>query len=123
MTLTSEEGVSITHTLDGQFDEANNAEKAMNNLKDGLAKLGQTLYYARDVQINLPGALPVPNSLQNQFRREAADMLDAARLASYQRGSRKPVDAAPVYPQTRLSFLANVYNQKAREFYHRYGAS
>lgn len=27
----------------------------------------------------------------------------------------------PVYPQTHLSFLANVYNQKAREFYHRYG--
>ncbi|MFO6484862.1 hypothetical protein ACLBR5_19750 [Escherichia coli] len=26
-----------------------------------------------------------------------------------------------VYPQTHLSFLANVYNQKAREFYHRYG--
>ncbi|HBC6050622.1 TPA: U32 family peptidase [Escherichia coli] len=122
LTLTSEEGVSITHTLDGQFDEANNAEKAMNNLKDGLAKLGQTIYYARNVQINLPGALFVPNSLLNQFRREAADMLDAARLASYQRGSRKPVaDPAPVYPQTHLSFLANVYNQKAREFYHRYG--
>ena len=122
LTLTSEEGVSITHTLDGQFDEANNAEKAMNNLKDGLAKLGQTLYYARDVQINLPGALFVPNSLLNQFRREAADMLDAARLASYQRGSRKPVaDPAPVYPQTHLSFLANVYNHKARAFYQRYG--
>lgn len=72
--------------------------------------------------IGLPGALFVPNSLLNQFRREAADMLDAARLASYQRGSRKPVaDPAPVYPQTHLSFLANVYNQKAREFYHRYG--
>lgn len=122
LTLTSEEGVSVTHTLDGQFDEANNAEKAMNNLKDGLTKLGQTIYYARNVQINLPGALFVPNSLLNQFRREAADMLDAARLASYQRGSRKPVaDPAPVYPQTHLSFLANVYNQKAREFYHRYG--
>lgn len=42
----------------------------MNNLKDGLAKLGQTLYYARDVQINLPGALFVPNSLLNQFRQK-----------------------------------------------------
>ncbi|MGU0043965.1 DUF3656 domain-containing protein [Escherichia coli] len=39
------------------------------------------------MQINLPGALFVPNSLLNQFRREAADMLDAARLASYQRGT------------------------------------
>ncbi|MFP1591300.1 DUF3656 domain-containing protein [Escherichia coli] len=74
------------------------------------------------MQIDFAGALFVPNSLLNQFRREAADMLDAARLASYQHGSRKPVaDPAPVYPQTHLSLLANVYNQKAREFYHRYG--
>ena len=122
LTLTSEEGVSITHTLDGHFDEANNAEKALSNLQDGLAKLGQTLYYARDIQVNLPGALFVPNGQLNQLRREAVDMLDAARLQNYQRGSRKPVSQpAPVYPQTHLSFLANVYNHKAREFYHRYG--
>ena len=122
LTLTSEEGVSITHTLDGQFEEANNAEKALSNLQDGLAKLGQTLYYARNIQVNLPGALFVPNGQLNQLRREAVDMLDAARLQNYQRGRRKPVaQPAPVYPQTHLSFLANVYNHKAREFYHRYG--
>lgn len=122
LTLTSEDGVCITHTLDGVFEEANNSEKALNNLKAGLAKLGQTPYYARDMQVTLPAALFVPNSLLNQFRREAIDMLDAARLAHYQRGRRKPVaQPAPVYPQTHLSFLANVYNHKAREFYHRYG--
>lgn len=27
----------------------------------------------------------------------------------------------PVYPQSHLSFLANVYNHKARAFYQRYG--
>lgn len=38
------------------------------------------------------------------------------------RGYRKAVAVpAPVYPDTQLSFLANVYNSKAREFYHRYG--
>ncbi|EAW9891668.1 U32 family peptidase [Salmonella enterica] len=122
LTLTSEDGVCITHTLDGVFEEANNSEKALNNLKAGLAKLGQTPYYARDMQVTLPAALFVPNSLLNQFRREAVDMLDAARLAHYQRGRRKPVaQPAPVYPQTHLSFLANIYNHKAREFYHRYG--
>ncbi|MCP5893812.1 DUF3656 domain-containing protein, partial [Klebsiella pneumoniae] len=88
----------------------------------GLAKLGQTRYYARNIQVNLPGALFVPNGQLNQLRREAVDMLDAARLQNYQRGRRKPVaQPAPVYPQTHLSFLANVYNHKAREFYHRYG--
>lgn len=122
LTLTSEDGVSVTHTLDGQFDEANNAEKALDNLKDGLAKLGQSRYYAQKIDINLPGALFVPNSLLNQLRRETVEMLEEARLASYQRGSRKAVATpAPVYPETHLSFLANVYNHKAREFYHRYG--
>lgn len=122
LTLTSEDGVSVTHTLDGQFDEANNAEKALDNLKDGLAKLGQTRYYAQKVDINLPGALFVPNSLLNQLRRETVEMLEEARLANYQRGSRKAVATpSPVYPETHLSFLANVYNHKAREFYHRYG--
>lgn len=122
LTLTSEDGVSVTHTLDGQFDEANNAEKALDNLKDGLAKLGQTRYYAQKVDINLPGALFVPNSLLNQLRRETVEMLEEARLANYQRGSRKAVATpAPVYPETHLSFLANVYNHKAREFYHRHG--
>ncbi|SCC08047.1 putative protease [Kosakonia oryzendophytica] len=122
LTLTSEDGVSVTHTLEGQFDEANNAEKARENLKEGLSKLGQTRYYAQTVAVNLPGALFVPNSLLNQLRRETVEMLEEARLASYQRGSRKPVATpAPVYPETHLSFLANVYNHKAREFYHRYG--
>lgn len=122
LTLTSEDGVSVTHTLDGQFDEANNEEKALDNLKDGLAKLGQTRYYAQKIDINLPGALFVPNSLLNQLRRETVEMLEEARLANYQRGSRKAVATpAPAYPETHLSFLANVYNHKAREFYHRYG--
>ncbi|EOL8966493.1 U32 family peptidase [Cronobacter dublinensis] len=122
LTLTSEDGVCVTHTLDGQFDEANNPEKALTSLKEGLAKLGQTIYFARDVQITLPGALFVPNGQLNAFRREAIEALDAARLASYQRGVRKPVSVPPpVYPETHLSFLANVYNHKAREFYQRYG--
>ncbi|TCC06595.1 U32 family peptidase [Kosakonia quasisacchari] len=122
LTLTSEDGVSVTHTLDGQFDEANNAQKALESLKDGLAKLGQTRYYAQAIAVNLPGALFVPNSQLNQLRRETVEMLEEARLASYQRGSRKPVATpAPIYPETHLSFLANVYNHKAREFYQRYG--
>ena len=122
LTMTCEDGISVTHTLDGLFEVANNADKALNSLKDGVAKLGQTIYYARAIEVNLPDALFVPNSLLNQFRRETAEMLDAARLAQYPRGSRKAESVpAPVYPDTHLSFLANVYNHKAREFYHRHG--
>ncbi|QRF14743.1 peptidase U32 family protein [Klebsiella africana] len=121
LTMTCEDGVSVTHTLDGDFAEANQAEKALANLRDGVTKLGQTIYYARDVQVNLP-PLFVPNSLLNQLRRETAEMLDDARFNAWQRGTRKPVSVPPpVYPETHLSFLANVYNHKARAFYQRYG--
>ncbi|WP_433640724.1 peptidase U32 family protein [Kluyvera georgiana] len=122
LTLTSEDGVTVTHTLDGEFATANNAEKALSQLHDGVAKLGQTLYYARSVEVMLPEALFVPNSQLNQLRRETVDLLDRARLDAYVRGSRKAVASpTPVYPESHLSFLANVYNHKAREFYHRYG--
>ncbi|GDX06314.1 U32 family peptidase [Buttiauxella sp. WJP83] len=122
LTITSEEGVSVSKTLEGQFDVANNPEKAYANLRDSLAKLGQTMYQARKVDLNLPAALFIPNSQLNQLRREAIDELSDARLQQYQRGSRKAVSVpAPVYPEEHLTFLANVYNHKAREFYQRYG--
>lgn len=122
LTMTCEDGVSVTRTLDGEFAEATQAEKALANLRDGVAKLGQTIYFARDVQINLPGALFVPNSLLNQLRRETVERLDDARVKAAPRGQRKAVSVPPpVYPDTHLSFLANVYNHKARAFYQRYG--
>lgn len=122
LTLTSEDGVCVSHTLDGEFAAANNAEKALQQLQDGVSKLGQTLYYARDVDVMLPEALFVPNSMLNQLRRETVEMLDKARLEGYRRGQRKAVaNPPPVYPDSHLSFLANVYNHKAREFYQRYG--
>jgi len=122
LTLTSEEGVCVSHMLDGEFAIANNGEKARQQLQDGISKLGQTLYYPRSADVMLPEALFVPNSLLNQLRRETVEMLDIARLEAYRRGERKAVaHPAPVYPDNHLSFLANVYNHKAREFYHRYG--
>ena len=122
LTMACEDGVSVTHTLDGEFAEATQAEKALANLRDGVAKLGQTIYFARDVQINLPGALFVPNSLLNQLRRETVERLDEARVNAAPRGQRKAVSVPPpVYLETHLSVLANVYNHKARAFYQRYG--
>lgn len=122
LTATCEDGVSVTKTLEGQFDVANNPEKAYSSLRDSLAKLGQTMYQARKVDLNLPAPLFVPNSQLNQLRREVIDALTDARVEQYQRGTRKPVSVpAPVYPEDHLTFLANVYNHKAREFYQRYG--
>ncbi|MFV2419116.1 hypothetical protein ACNITK_26855, partial [Escherichia coli] len=68
--------------------------------QDCLATLRQPISNARAVQLNLPGAQYRPNTQHNQFRRDAADMLDAARRARYQRGRRPPgAEPAPVDPR------------------------
>lgn len=122
LTLTCEDGISVTQTLEGNFEVANNPQKAYDSLRDGLAKLGQTMFSSRAINLTLPEPLFVANSLLNQLRRDAIEALSEARLQHYQRGTRKAVTVpAPVYPDDHLTFLANVYNHKAREFYQRYG--
>jgi len=122
LSVTSEEGIGASASLAGPFGPANNPEQAHEQLRDTLSKLGTTIYHAQDVQIDAPQALFVPNSQLKALRREAIEALTAARLAAHPRGSRKPVSVPPpVYPESHLTFLANVYNEKARAFYHRYG--
>ncbi len=120
--LTSEEGISVSATLAGPFELAKQADKNQQQITDNFSKLGNTIYHADDISLNCDQAWFVPGSLLKNLRRDLVEQLTQARLEQYIRGSRKPVSVpAPVYPDTQLSFLANVYNHKAREFYHRYG--
>ncbi|MFM2209883.1 MAG: hypothetical protein RIQ96_1526, partial [Pseudomonadota bacterium] len=52
----------------------------------------------------------------------AVAALQAARLAGYQRPARaQPVEPPAPYPEDTLTYLANVFNHKAHEFYRRHG--
>nr|WP_288499981.1 U32 family peptidase [uncultured Pseudomonas sp.] len=122
LTATSEEGISVDVALPGPFGVANKPEQALNGLRDLLTQLGTTIYHAQGVQLDAPQAFFVPNSQLKSLRREAIEALTAARVAAHPRGGRKAEsNPPPVYPESHLSFLANVYNHKAREFYHRHG--
>ncbi|MBB1606752.1 MULTISPECIES: U32 family peptidase [unclassified Pseudomonas] len=122
LTATSEEGVSVSVALDGPFGVANKPEQALEQLHDLLGQLGTTQYHAERIELDAPKAFFIPNSQLKALRREAIEALTAARVAAHPRGSRKAeTNPPPVYPEAHLSFLANVYNHKAREFYHRHG--
>jgi putative protease len=122
LTVTSEEGISASVVLDGPFGAANKPEQALDQLRDLLGQLGTTQYHATDVKLNAPQAFFIPNSQLKAVRREVIEALTAARVAAHPRGGRKAeTSPPPVYPDSHLSFLANVYNQKARDFYHRHG--
>ncbi len=122
LTLSSEDGAQVSLSLDGPFGPANKPEQALEQLRDSLGKLGTTIYHAEAVEIVAPQAFFIPNSQLKGLRRDAIEALSAARVALHPRGGRKAVSTPPpVYPEAHLSFLANVYNRKARDFYHRYG--
>lgn len=122
VTATSEEGISASVTLPGPFGVANKPEQALDTLRDLLGQLGTTEYHATRIELDAPQAFFIPNSQLKALRRDVIEALTAARVALHPRGGRKAeTSPPPVYPDAHLSFLANVYNQKARDFYHRHG--
>ncbi|MDF3160565.1 U32 family peptidase [Pseudomonas proteolytica] len=122
LTATSEEGVSASTSLPGPFGVANKPEQALDTLRDLLGQLGTTQYHATAIELDAPQAYFIPNSQLKALRRDVIEALTVARVEAHPRGSRKAeTTPPPVYPESHLSFLANVYNQKARDFYHRHG--
>ncbi len=120
--VTSEEGAYATASLAGPFGEAKKPEQVPGQIADLLSQLGTTIYHAEEVEVDAPQAFFIPNSQLKALRREAIEALTAAREAIRPLGRRKAVSVPPpVYPESHLSFLANVYNEKARAFYQRYG--
>lgn len=121
-TATSEEGVTVSATLDGPFAAANRPQPLEDQLRDIFNQLGTTIYHAEETTVNAQPGLFAPASALKKLRREAIALLDKAREQARPRGGRKAVsEPPPVYPDSQLSFLANVYNEKARAFYHKYG--
>ena len=66
----------------------------------------------------------MPASTVNALRREAIEKLEAARAANLPKWTRAtPATPSAIYPESSLSYLANVYNQAARDFYARHGVT
>ena len=101
---------------------ANNAAQALAGLRASLGKLGNTMFEAGAIDVDLTDAPFVPSSTINALRRDAVAAHEAVRLAAWDRPRRAaPAEPPATYPDTQLSYLANVYNDKARAFYHKHG--
>jgi len=122
LTITDERGISATAQVQAEKQPANDPTKAETSLKDNLCKLGNTDFVANTVQLELSQPWFLPSSIVNQLRRDAIEQLTLTRAMRYQRPPRRAAAEPPaLYPEDSLSYLANVYNQKARDFYHKHG--
>jgi putative protease len=122
LTATDEDGHSAQVELALALQPARDAARAEQALRDGLAKLGGSDFIATAVELALSQPWFVPTAVLNQLRRDTVAALVAARAAQRQRlPQAQPVQPPVPYPSDSLSYLANVYNLAARDFYARHG--
>jgi 23S rRNA 5-hydroxycytidine C2501 synthase len=122
LTVTDEDGHTGSATLPGPLQDAKDPSQAEAKLRANLSRLGDTLFQPLDVTLNLNGPRFVPVSQLNALRRDAVERLEAARSAAWHRLPRaKPVEPPVNYPEDTLTYLANVFNHKARDFYAKHG--
>ncbi|MBV7534694.1 U32 family peptidase [Duganella sp. sic0402] len=122
LSLCDEDGFVSDTSAAIALQPAQNADQADASLRASLAKLGNTMFVCDSVELKLSQPWFVPSAAINALRREAIEAHEAVRLAAWDRPTRKAGAEPPaVYPDTQLSYLANVYNEKARAFYHKHG--
>ncbi|NML14515.1 peptidase U32 family protein [Azohydromonas caseinilytica] len=122
LSLTDEDGHYARAELAHAHERAQHPERVEPQLREQLGKLGATIFEAREVTLRLSKPWFVPAGALNALRRDAVAALEAEREACRER----LLPAAPVqppvpYPEDTLSYLANVYNRKAHDFYVKHG--
>lgn len=121
--LEMEDGSGARITVARLFAKELAEKKQTDNIRVQLAKLGNTLFEAEKIEVNLTDNWFVPSSLLADMRREAVNLLLSDRRIRYPRElSRKPDSVAkPLFPQQQLTYLGNVANTRACSFYQEHG--
>ncbi len=120
--LTDEDGHTASARVGAPKEPARNPAQAEATLREQLGRFGATLFETIDIGLALSQPWFIPASTLNALRRDAVAALEAARAAAWVRLPRAvPVEPPVPYPEDTLTYLANVFNQKARDFYARHG--
>ena len=122
LTLTDEDGFTGSAQAALPHEVAQDEARAEASLREQLGRFGASIFAVHDIALQLSRPWFVPASSLNALRRDAQEQLEAARAAGFERLPRAtPVEPPVLYPDDTLSYLANVFNHKARDFYARHG--
>ena len=122
LTLTDEDGYTGSARIQHAHQSATDAARAEASLREQLGRFGATIFAVNDTALQLSQPWFVPASALNALRREALSDLEASRSKGFVRLPRAaPVEPPAPYPEDTLSFLGNVFNHKAHDFYVRHG--
>lgn len=105
--------------LEGPFEKSNTPQT--DNYKRVLSKLGDTIFEASQVRVET--ALFIPSSVLTAARRTVCEALVLQRLNNQPAPLTLPVANHYPFPLQSDSYLNNIANQKARDFYAAHGAA
>ena len=132
LTVTDEDNQSVTLAFDREKEPARSPQE--NQIRTQLAKLGNTPFTLKNLEIEFSDNWFVPSSVLAEWRRLIIDKLLQDRLITHPQNVSKNVrtektDALfPLLPEklegeSHCNYRANVMNAKAMDFYKRHGFS
>ena len=119
LTMTDEDDNSVTLTLPRDREPARTPQA--DNLKNQLAKLGNTPFDAERIDIDFSENWFIPASVLSELRRQLVEQLIIARKVNYRRELAVWKPTTHAFPQQTLSYLGNVMNTRAASFYQDHG--
>ena len=122
LSMQTTDGITATHSFKYPKETANNPDKAQQNIKTQLSKLGDTIFTLQSFENRLPIPYFIPISVLNNWRRLLTGQLEQACLDNYQRPQQQPISQTRVFADQHYDQYSNIANKEACAFYIRRGA-
>lgn len=119
LSFTDEDDNSVSLTLERVKEPARTPQA--DNLRNQLSKLGNTPFEAKDIKIDLSDNWFIPSSELSELRRNAVEKLLEARRINYRREVFRLKESKTKFSISTLTYLGNVMNSSAAEFYKNHG--
>jgi putative protease len=121
LTLTDEDDVQVSIALEREKELARTSQTE--NIKNQLAKLGNTPFEAERIDVDLKDNWFLPSSVLAEARREVVEKLLSARRMNYRQETFTLPKTDHAFPQSELTYLGNVMNEGAVSFYQHHGVT
>ena len=126
--LHNEDSEYVTTNISIEKEIANNAEKALENIKNKISQWGDTEFSVAKIEIFFDNrqqttAYFIRTSVLGEMKKDLVEKLKSYLIDKHRNEREtfvKPKTNA-IYPKESLSYLGNVINNKSREFYELHG--
>ena len=119
LTLSDEDKNRVSVTLPREKEPARVPQA--DNLRNQLGKLGNTPFELETMELRLTDNWFIPSSELADLRRRAVEKLLEARRITYPQERARWTETQHPFPTKELTYLGNVMNREAEDFYHQHG--